>query len=156
MSRQTEQQACQPRHRLATPLKSLRGWRDCCLPAHERSGARSNGGWLRSAVGLAGRRAACCFPPAPGRRSGGAGVPARNCEAWAGRVWKGRGWRRGTTTIKAGGTLESQRALVRPTGVPRRHAPGVAEGVSNCGAGGRRMWRVSRIQKRSSEARSQG
>jgi hypothetical protein len=45
-------------------------------------------------------------------------------------MWKGWGWRRGTTTIKAKGTLELRVGLVRPTGVPRRHAPRSAEGQS--------------------------
>ena len=40
---------------------------------------------------------------------------------WAG----GRGgWRRGTNSIKARGMFASEPALICPTGVPRRHAPG--------------------------------
>ena len=50
---------------------------------------------------------------------------------WAG----GRGgWRRGTNSIKARGTFESEPALICPTGVPRRHAP--ANGLVRLESGG--------------------
>ena len=100
----------------------LRGWRAPCRPPPERSGLGARAGrWRTTGLvrigGLLAARAARCFPPAPGRRPGGAGVPARRREA-VGR-WNCDERSRPRDRREGGGATGARPARGRPTWLRR-------------------------------------